>query len=360
MIDVGFPIIEYSEHQTPREWGRGHGEAWREAIRELVAIRRGLLQEKDARFTEDAIRSLAETQWKATVDYDVGLAEELEGIAEGAAAPIDDLVVLNNYTDFRDLEIPDQGCSTIYVHRNGHRLAGQTWDMHGSAKRFLCVLKIPALENQPESVVLSLVGCVGMMGYSRRGSMVGVNNINTDRARPGVLWPVVIRKLVHAASLAEQREVLRSAPLTSGRCFLLADHEGAELWEAMPELAECVSSLSGQASGQLFHTNHCVGNRSQDREIVSARPSTTEVRYRLLERKMGSVVDLQSGWDLLNDHEGYPQSICSHFQSMSIDPSFTCGGAMGDLNTGQIRMWRGDKMYDENFIEHELDLFGAR
>ncbi len=356
MIDVDFPIIEYSANKTPQEWGQMHGEAWREAIRELVAIRTDLLREKNAQFNPDTIRALAAQQWKVTEDFDSDLASELAGIAAGAAVAIDDIVVLNNYTDFRDIEVPDQGCSTIYVHRNENRLAGQTWDMHGSAKRFLCVLKIPADQNRPESVVLSLVGCVGMMGYSRRGSMVGVNNINTSHARPGVLWPAVIRKLVHANSFAQQHEILPSAPLTSGRCFLLADREGGQLWEAMPELIECVGSLAGATSGQLFHTNHCVGNQSKEREIVSARSSTTEIRYRLLERKIGAVVDLQSAWDLLNDHEGYPRSICSHFQSMSFDPSFTCGGAIGDLGTGQVRMWRGDKLYDKNFVEHEFQL----
>lgn len=356
MIDAGFPIIEYKMGDNSRQWGQGHGETWRQAIHELVEVRTALLREKNPLFTTETIGPLAAQQWQATLDYDVELAEELSGIAEGAAISIDQLVVLNNYTDFRDLELPDQGCSTIYLHRDGHRIAGQTWDMHGSAKRFLCCLKIPASENRCESVVLTIVGCVGMMGYTSRGSMVGVNNINTDRARPAVLWPVVIRKLIHANSLAEQRRIIQSAPLSSGRCFLLADHEGGEFWEAMPELSERVAQLSGNEPGHLFHTNHCLGERACQREVRQALSSTTHARYQLLQRKIGAVSDVSSAWDLLNDHEGYPRSICSNFQTTSVDPSITCGGAIGDLGTGLVRMWRGDKLHDTHFMEHRFEL----
>jgi len=356
MIDAGFPIIEYAAGLTYRQWGQVHGESCREAIRELVDIRTALLREKNPLFLPQAIRPLAELQWESTVAYDGHLADELAGIAEGAGIGIEELVVLNNYTDFRDIEIPEQGCSTVYIHRSGHRIAGQTWDMHGSAKRFLCCLKIPATQNRCESVVLSIVGCVGMMGYTSRGSMVGVNNINTDRARPAVLWPVVIRKLIHATSLAEQREIIRNAPLSSGRCFLLADHEGGEFWEAMPDLSERVASLDGTQAGHLFHTNHCLGTQAQRREVRQSLSSTTHARFQLLEQKIASVYDLNSGWDLLNDHEGYPLSICSNFQTTSIDPSITCGGAVGDLGTGEIRMWRGDQLHNANFVEHRFVL----
>lgn len=356
MIDVEFPIIEYASGRSYRQWGQFHGESYREAIRELVEIRTALLREKNPLFSTTTIAPLAARQWQATLAYDTQLANELAGIAEGAAISLDQLVVLNNYTDFRDLELTDEGCSTVYFHKNGNRIAGQTWDMHGSAKRYLCCIKIPAEDDRDLSIVLSIVGCVGMMGYTSRGSMVGVNNINTDQARPAVLWPVVIRKLIHAKNLNEQRQIIRSAPLSSGRTFLLADQEGGEFWEAMPDLSECVGRLGGMDSGHLFHTNHCLGSATRLREVRQALSSTTHTRFQLLERKIGSAFDKNSGWDLLNDHEGYPRSICSNFQTTSVDPSITCGGAIGDLGTTEIRMWRGDKLHDASFIERTFCL----
>jgi isopenicillin-N N-acyltransferase like protein len=354
MLDAGFPLIEYSAEQSPRQWGRGHGEAWREAIRELVSIRTHLMREKNPALTTAVIEPLAAIQWSKTADYAPELADELLGIAEGSGLSITELVILNNYTDFRDIEVTEQGCSTIYVHRGGNRIAGQTWDMHGSAKRFMCCLKIPASAVRPASIVLSLVGCIGMMGFSARGSIVGVNNINTDGARPGILWPVIIRRLIDAQGLEQQRSIIQAAPLTSGRCFLLADRSGVEFWEAMPGLSERVSSMDGDQLGGLFHTNHCLGTQAVQREVRESLSSTTHDRYRLLEKKLDMVSDLQSAWELLNDHEGYPRSICSNYQTTSIDPSVTCGGAVGDLQTGKIRCWRGDKLYDAHFVEYQF------
>lgn len=360
MTDLGFPIIEYRVDHSPRERGRHHGEEFRDGIMELIAIRTQLMRDKNPGLTESLIESLAQVQWRTTAVYDAGLTEELSGIAEGACVSREELVVLNNYTDFRDIEIPDQGCSAIFVQRDGRQIAGQTWDMHRSAKHYLCCLKIPPTETTPEQVVFSLVGCLGMTGYASNGTMVGVNNLNTSGARPGVLWPAVVRKLLMAGSLEGQREVLAAAPLTSGRSFLLADRAaGADFWEAMPDLRERVANLPVGQEGHLFHTNHCLGERMKDRENRLAMSSTTHTRYALIEKKIGSVRDLESGWALLNDHEGYPRSICSNFQTNAQDPSVTCGGAIGDLKSGRVRMWRGDHLYDANFVQHEFLLSGS-
>jgi isopenicillin-N N-acyltransferase-like protein len=356
MIDVNFPVIEYESKLAPRECGRQHGENWRKAIAELIQIRTQLMREKNPQLNRDWIAELAAQQWAVTANYDAELAAELIGIAEGAGVSLEEIVILNNYTDFRDIQVSEQGCSAISVHRAGQRIAGQTWDMHGSAKRFVCCLKIPASEGRPDSIVFSVVGCVGMMGFSANGSMVGVNNLNTSGAKPGVLWPVVIRKLIHASNLAEQREILQHAPLTSGRSFLLANGEGSEFWEVAPGLAERVSLLHSRSEGYLFHTNHCLGPQMKQRETKLALTSTTHIRYELIEKKIEVVTDIQSAWELLNDHEGYPRSICSNFQTNSQDPSITCGGAVGDLNSGEVRMWRGDKLHDNNFVEHHFQL----
>jgi isopenicillin-N N-acyltransferase like protein len=360
MIDANFPIIQYAEKASPRQCGRQHGEQWRIAIQDLIQIRTGLMREKNPQLNPELIAELAAKQWSITQVYDPELTEELIGIAEGASVSHQEIVILNNYTDFRDIQISEQGCSAICVQRNGQRIAGQTWDMHGSAKRFVCCLKIPATQQQPESIVFSVVGCVGMMGFSGDGSMVGVNNLNTSGARPGVLWPVVIRKLIHSPSLQDRREILKHAPFTSRRSFLLAGLEGCEFWEAAPNLAENVSSLETHSEGHLFHTNHCLGAQARQRETKLALTSTTHLRYELIEKKIAGVDDLNSAWELLNNHEGYPRSICSNYQTNAQDPSITCGGAVGDLNSGTVRMWRGDKQYDSNFVEHQFQLSQSR
>lgn len=356
MLDVYFPIIEYSSNLDSRQQGEIHGESWREAIIELVEIRTGLMIERNPALDDQSIERLAAVQFEATRAFDQNLATELEGIAAGANVPVRDIVILNNYTDFRDIEVLEQGCSAIYIRNSSQSIAGQTWDMHRSAKRFVCCIRIPADDHQPEQIAFSVVGCLGMMGYASGGIMIGVNNLNTLGAVPGAVWPAVIRKLMQTSDRQQQREIIRTAPLTSGRSFLLADRAGGEFWEAMPGLQEQVSVVQPGQDGFIFHTNHCLSPQAQQRENTAALSSTTHDRFSLIEKKIDSVVDIDSAWDLLNDHEGYPKSICSNYQTSAQDPSVTCGGAVGDLKTGEVRLWRGDRMYDENFVEHKFEL----
>ncbi len=355
MIDAGFPIITYSAGSTGRERGRIHGESSRAAIAELAAIRRELMVQKNPGLSQSKITILAKEQWAQTLWYDSVTADEIAGISEGAKLSLEELIVLNNYTDFRDIEVPDQGCSVIYLNQK-HPIAGQTWDMHSTAKNYVCCIQIEADEPSEQQVIFSLVGCVGLMGFNGRGLMVGVNNINTSGARPGVIWPVLIRKLLDRDSLGSMRELLTTAPVTSGHSYLLASPNEAEFWEVMPDLAEKISRIALPERGHLIHTNHCLGKTSQLREMAAAQSSTTHVRYGLLEKKIDRVQSFTEAYGLLNDHENYPQAICSNYQTGAQDPSVTCGGALGDLSNGKIAMWRGDELYDTNFVRHDFKL----
>lgn len=360
MIDVDFPIIAYRRGDTPREWGRAHGESQREGIAELFEIRLALMRAKNPSLDEAAIERLAAEQWDATERFAPELAEELLGIGEGSGLSTTQLVVLNNYTDFRDIQLPDEGCSAVFVDTGAGPIAGQTWDMHGSAKRYVCCLGVPNAEGDGESVVFSLVGCVGMMGYTSWGTMVGVNNINTDGAVAGALWPVVVRKVLAEPTHDGMVERLRIAPVTSGHNYLVASHADgasrAEMWEVMPGLAELADRFHPAEKRRLFHTNHCLGPKSVERETPGSLNSSTHIRYGLIEKKIDGVDTFEDVDALLNDHENYPQSICSNHQTSDQDPSVTCGGAVGDLATGRVTMWRGDEQHDDNAVRHDFQL----
>lgn len=359
MIDCGFPIIKYERGRSPTQWGRAHGEEFRDAIAELVAIRTGLLREKNPRLTTDDIHRLALEQWDRTKAFAPDVAEELEGIVEGAECSVTDIVILNNYTDFRDIQLDDQGCSLVYVNAAEGPLVGQTWDMHGSAKRYVCCLEVPLAEDH-RAILFSIVGCVGMMGFTSRLTGLGVNNINTDGARAGAMWPAVVRKVLEQPDLASMAACLEQAPVTSGHNYLLVDRDAAQMWEVAPDLAERVDEKRAGEPGFMFHTNHCLGDAMVLRETKIAQTSTTHIRYDLLKRKAPAVQTLDQMYDLMTDHENYPKSICSNFQANSQDPSITCGGAVADLRDGRVRMWRGDPIHDTNFVIHLFHLTESR
>lgn len=350
-MDLNFPVIKYELGQSHALNGEMHGESYREAIRELAQIRKNLMFERNPGLRGSIVAGLAKEQWSINTNYFSHLGEELEGIRRGADISVEDIVILNNYTDFRDIDIDDQGCSTVFVKQPSKRVAGQTWDMHSSAMRFVCVLQL-----SDEMLLFSLVGCIGMMGFHRDGRMIGVNNLNSTDAKPGVIWPALVRATLEQPSYESMQASLRSAVVTSAHNYLIADCNSAGMWEVLPSLARCTGSVKkSDSTGYLFHTNHCLNPEVKHYEAVIGKASTSKDRFELLEKKVPKVIDMQGMHDLLCDHENYPRSICSHYESGSQDPSFTCGGAVGELTQGQFSFWRGCREAD-NYVEHNFKI----
>ena len=259
---------------------------------------------------KNELDSLAKLQFEVTRKFAPEIAEEIEGIAEGASIGLTDIVILNNYTDFRDIQLPEEGCSTVHVQTKEQILSGQTWDMHGSAKRFVSLIHIPKTKTSHESLVFSLIGCVGMMGINNLQNLIGVNNINTANAQAGLIWPALVRKVLKESNLPGMRQKLIEAPVTSGHNYLISSLEGGEHWEITPKLQEKVGELTQNQVGGVFHTNHCLGQKVQAEEDRSSISSTTHGRYELLGKKVPEINSFEDIKSVLMDHEAIPnQSV---------------------------------------------------
>ena len=354
--DCNFPIIKYERGKTYKEWGQSHGEEFKKAIHELFEIRKDLMLQKNPSL-KNMIEPLAREQWEVSKKYSPNLSDELLGIAEGSGLTTNDIVILNNYTDFRDIELPDEGCSTIAFPGEKAMNAGQTWDMHSSAKNYVSLIHCP-LENDHEAIVFSLVGCVGMMGMTSKNTFVGVNNINTENARAALIWPVLVRDLLFKKDFNEIEQSLTNAPVTSGHNYLIAGKETAAHWEVTPEISKRVGLSNTTNKKVAFHTNHCLDDEIKKREQKLVVTSTSQNRFSILEDNQSNLKNYQDLINILKSHEGYPKSICSHFESGAQDPSATCGGGTFNTETGEIKMWRGCATYDQNYVEYNFKVKG--
>ena len=353
-------MVEHAPGGGPRSWGRAHGEEFREGIRELAGIRRGLMLARNPGIEGD-VPAVAAGQLEASARLDRDLAAELRGIAEGAATTVEDVVVLNNYTDFRDVGLPGEGCSTVHARRGGGAsVAGQTWDMHGSAVDYVCLVSVPPGRGRPGAVLFSLVGCLGMMGVNSARLLVGVNNLNTRGDASGVVWPLLVRRLLKEGDAPSMARVLKGAAPAGGRNYMLSGRDGALHVEVAPGAFEEVGGLGPGEEGAAFHTNHCVGRTTRPLERASAVSSTSRARHALLGRKARGVAGLAGLVALLRDHDGYPRSICSHFESGAQDPSMTCGGGAADLDEGRCVFWKGCPRRGDGFRERAFVLDGGR
>jgi isopenicillin-N N-acyltransferase-like protein len=305
---------------------------------------------------KDSLEHLASLQYHASQKFAPQITEELLGISEGASLSVTDLVILNNYTDFRDIDLTDEGCSTVHLQNETHTLSGQTWDMHRSAKNYVCTIKINPCPEAPAQIIFSLIGCVGLMGFNQYRLGMGVNNINTKKAKAQVIWPVLVREILRQKTIANMRTKLINAKVTSGHNYLLSGLDGGEHWEVTPGLAKIASEIKLGEEGGIFHTNHCINPEIQKLEDQASLSSTTFSRYLLLNKKIPKIKTLKDFYGLLTDHEEYPKSICSHYESGLQDPSFTCGGAIGDLAAGHFRFWRGCPVHDHDYKEYFFKL----
>lgn len=352
-MSINFPYIKYVQGLSFKQWGQQHGEEFRDSILELAKIRRELMILKNPALSS-RIDELAKTQFYATQMYSKHLSEELEGLSQGSGLSISDIVVLNNYTDFRDIILPDEGCSCLYIKTDKNSLGGQTWDMHKSAKNYVCLLHIPKTPHSPEMICFSLVGCVGMMGINTHNIMVGVNNINTENAKAALIWPALVRVALASEETEFAKTCLMNAPVTSGHNYLLAsENEGYHL-EIAPTIKEVAAHLKD--TGHIIHTNHCLNPSLVKIEQQLAQNSTSHIRYELLHNKVTQIKNLSHLRNLLGDHENYPKSICSHFQSGAQDPSATCGGGIGDFSSKEYTFWKGCKIEDSDYKEYHFEL----
>ena len=231
--------------------------------------------------------------------------------------------------------------------------------MHGSAKKYLTILKVNGDKETPAQLIFSIVGCVGMMGFTANNLMVGVNNLNTLNAKNGLIWPVLVRKMLLSKNLEQMEVTLKNAPVTSGHNYLLSSLDEGSHWEVTPNICEQVSSITKNESF-IFHTNHCVGKNTKSEENRNSVSQTTKSRYKLLGSANSSLMNLQKSFELLTNHDGYPKSICSHFDNGSADPSMTCGGATGSFKQNQFIFWRGCSKYDNNYVDYKFKLSDDR
>ena len=328
---------------SARERGRIHGEAFREPIHAIARIRTELAVAQGKLGTEARVLAVAEAHLPVLAAFDRALSEELLGIAEGADLDPARVVVLNHYTDLKDLgpdSIPgDEDCSAVIAKTPAGVALGQTWDMHGSAAPYVAMLHVPEHEGAPAAWLLSITGCLGMAGMNAAGVGVTINNLRSNDARVGVVWPALVRRMLREREAQAAKHVLMTAPMSSGHHYIVGSAERAYGVETSGVLKSVVFESDWTEDATYVHTNHCVEGSEIARVSSVAPTSTTRERYAWLSesvaaRPLESAADL---WARLGSHDGYPRSVCTHLASAAEPHAMlTCGGVLMDLSARRI------------------------
>jgi isopenicillin-N N-acyltransferase-like protein len=319
--------------------GRGHGAAHAGEIRALATLRTELTRTVGGFASSDEVLRAAAEHVDVLESFDADLHQELIGIAEGAGVTPADIVVLNHYTDLRDLKRSgwgvdaDGGCSLIYGREA--KVLAQTWDMHASAMPFVTMLHVPE-GNAPEAWLLSLTGCLGMAGMNRHGVAIGINNLHSKDAQVGVVWSALVRRALREKTAEAALEVLENSPVGSGHNYFVADRQRGFALETSGVLRKLIYKDDDGPS--FVHTNHCLDD---DVAACSRVPpgSSTYDRLEWLSKSVGErpIEGIEDAWTRLGSVEGYPRSVCTNMSTFDKPhASATCAGIAMDMQSSRV------------------------
>tara|TARA_R110002073_G_scaffold24260_1_gene81864 strand:+ start:54038 stop:55126 length:1089 start_codon:yes stop_codon:yes gene_type:complete len=336
--------LDLRECKTGRERGLLHGSTFAGEISSLVTLRIYLAC-KISGFTRKGLLAIAEKHLPILKEFDDELYEELLGVAEGSGCSPAELVVLNQYTDIRDLSPEkwgdagttegftgeadyDGGCTMLWSKTDQGPIFAQTWDMHASAMPYVMMLRVTDAAGD-DAYLLTLTGCLGMAGLNAAGLCIGINNLTSNDAVPGVVWSAIVRKALRETSTDAARDMLLSCKVGSGHHYLVCNADSVVSVETSGQRRKVI--FSGEAR-DFVHSNHCL-----DAEIAACNRvpefSTTQDRQDAMRASLDSkpIQSIEDAWQRLGSHDGYPRSICTNMASPEAPhAAATCAGIAFD------------------------------
>ena len=330
-------LLDLRDCSTGRERGLRHGQTFAGEIRSLCDIRIYLAC-KISGFEREGLLAAADEHLPVLEQFDNELYDELVGIAEGAGVPASYLVVLNHYTDLRDLTPPsasegeadfDGGCTMLWSRGDKGAVFAQTWDMHASATPYVMMLRVSDADGG-DAWILSLTGCLGMAGLNATGMAIGINNLTSTDAKVGVVWSALIRQALRQTSVAVARDVILGAPLGSGHHYLVCD--ASEVYSIETSGTHRKVIFDG-GKDSFVHSNHCLDGEVGACSRVPPK-STSYDRHEAMLALMAKapVRSAEDAWEYLGSHEGYPRSICTNMATPELPhAAATCAGIAIEL-----------------------------
>ncbi|MGW4045157.1 C45 family autoproteolytic acyltransferase/hydolase [Streptomyces sp. NPDC004721] len=299
----------------PRERGREFGETWRERVRATAENYRDLFARAEVP-DPDGHGALALTRIGT---WAPALADEIHGIAEGAALPVDRVAALNARTEIlahRDGSGPGE-CTTLVAlgGPDEEAIAAQNWDWYAGLADNWLEWEIPHRDGR-RTRTLTEFGVVGKIGVNDRGvgCLFNILHHRRDGAGMGVPVHVVSRRLLDETdTVTEALKIIGSAGVSASTTITVVGALSAgktaissELWPGG------TGHVLPDPDGLLLHTNHFLTRPAADGDTEPATDPDTLVRYEVLRRRLhGRGGDLTEAEALaaLADHTG---GVCVH------------------------------------------------
>lgn len=317
MTEHRYPRIRVSG--GPYERGYAYGE---QARRQVHAARRGYERSfagSGCSWTEAT--AIAERYRDPVRAHAPHLLLEMQGIADGADLPFEDILALNCRTEILwaalGRTVPECSAFGMTPERteNGSTWVGQNWDwlLHGAESIvLLCVQR----DDGPDYITAVEAGLLAKTSINEHGFAVAVNTLVTtgDNAGEGVPFHVMLRSLVDCRQVSDAVGLVASTRRASAANYLVGAPGGALLdLETAPGGPAGLTVLAPQ-EGVLLHTNHFCSDPREVSDLAALAMPDSFVRLHRMEQlwrtqDVGTLADVDRA---LSDHVEFPNSICCH------------------------------------------------
>ena len=310
------PLLEVSG--SPTERGQAHGEAFKELIRDLVAINfEDMLHATQGYLTKERVYEIVSTYTGPTRDYAPDLFEELEGIAEAADVPLEDLLALNAFLELHDYYSDAflvSGCTSFMVpgSTSGEgALIAQNYDLSSIYAAAAILVKVKN-DHAPDALFYTSAGMLGCAGVNDAGIGVVINNLVPSDASGGVLYPFIIRRILESVRIGDAIDAVVAKPRASGMNYVICDENG-EIYdlETTAEEYEVICPFDGP----MAHSNHYLTDRLKpfERRQWDQRGQSI-LRWGRATRLLKSCDKRNADTlkNMLSDRVNAPMGICRH------------------------------------------------
>lgn len=326
-------------------WGRGRlaGSIYGEGARELIQSHLHRLYEANrevVRGGRDQLLDKTSAFRRAVMERYPELAEEIDGIADGAHIDLKEAWLLQLRSEVQRVSLPEPGleCTAIGVMapatRNAEVLAGQNGDLPGIYEDILVVVRREAPQ-QLRSISVAPAGQISWHGMNEAGLAVFGNFLNSDGWRIGIPRYLYTRIALEESTVAGAVERLSAEHRSSSRNLLLAD-PGAmiDLELGVKEWA----SLSPRR-GVLVHTNHFLSPLAAMDTAPPLYSENSRGRYevaRSLLWEMAGEIDLDAMKTVLKDRTP-PHLISIAATDQLVNDLRTVVSSIAEVGEG--RLW---------------------
>ena len=330
---------------APFERGRGHGAALGNQIRAHLGAWLASLAEagvgEPSAYVADM---LAATDFRSAIaQHTPDLWDEVLGIAAGAEVPTDllfGLQLLDEEWAYRLRAGRDgklEKCSSLAIApASGPTWIGQNMDLGGYTEGYSAILSFGRTPAQPDALVFTVAGMIGLMGVNAAGVGVCVNSLpQLPSASEGLPVAFVLRRLLQAPTFTEACDLVLNLPHATNQHYLIAGPGAVRSFEAS---CKGVTEYLPSQPSRVFHTNHPLAAPCQPEPEGAGVNSAA--RLHALQARLGvGEVNLDEIQAALGSRDDPANPVCRVRGEPGGVVAFTTGSMISRLTASSVESW---------------------